>query len=114
MTFLGREPACRGAYIPISSGIPWWVALFVPGGIIGRGGTMLSTARCPEFHGPKGRKEALRTLNRFGIEGLVVIGGNGSLSGALALWRMGFPIIGILSFLESTKYRPFFVPLQNL
>ncbi len=71
------------------------------GGIIGRGGTMLSTARCPEFHGPKGRKEALRTLNRFGIEGLVVIGGNGSLSGALALWRMGFPIIGIPSTIDN-------------
>jgi len=71
------------------------------GGIIGRGGTMLSTARCPEFHEPKGRKEALRTLNRFGIEGLVVIGGNGSLSGALALWRMGFPIIGIPSTIDN-------------
>ncbi|MCX7682718.1 MAG: 6-phosphofructokinase [Anaerolineae bacterium] len=65
------------------------------GGIIGRGGTILGTARCPEFYEPKGRKEALRSLNRFGIDGLVVIGGNGSLTGALELWRMGFPVIGI-------------------
>ena len=48
------------------------------GGIIGRGGTILGTARCPEFHEPKGRREALRTLNRFGIDGLVVIGGSSS------------------------------------
>ncbi len=71
------------------------------GGIIGRGGTILSTARCPEFHEPKGRKEALRSLNRFGIEGLVVIGGNGSLTGALELWRMGFPVIGVPSTIDN-------------
>jgi 6-phosphofructokinase 1 len=65
------------------------------GGIMGRGGTILGTARCPEFHEPKGRREALRTLNRFEIDGLVVIGGNGSLTGALELWRLGFPTIGI-------------------
>ena len=63
--------------------------------ILGRGGTILGTARCPRFHDPKGRLEALRTLNRHGIEGVVVIGGNGSLRGALELSRMGFPTIGI-------------------
>ncbi len=71
------------------------------GGIIGRGGTMLGTARCPEFYEPKGRKKALRTLNRFGIDGLVVIGGNGSLNGALALHRMGFPTIGVPSTIDN-------------
>ena len=71
------------------------------GGIIGRGGTMLGTARCPEFHEPKGRREALRTLNRFGIDGLVVIGGNGSLTGALELWRMDFPTIGVPSTIDN-------------
>jgi 6-phosphofructokinase 1 len=71
------------------------------GGIIGRGGTILGTARCPEFREPKGRKEALRSLNRFGIDGLVVIGGNGSLTGALELWRMGFPTIGIPSTIDN-------------
>jgi 6-phosphofructokinase 1 len=65
------------------------------GGIIGHGGTILGTARCPEFYELKGRKEALRSLNRFGINGLVVIGGNGSLTGALELWRLGFPVVGI-------------------
>ncbi len=71
------------------------------GGIIGRGGTILGTARCTEFYEPKGRREALRSLNRFGIDGLVVIGGNGSLSGAMELWRMGFPVIGIPSTIDN-------------
>ena len=71
------------------------------GGIIGQGGTILATARCPEFYEARGRREALRTLNRFGIEGLIVIGGNGSLTGALELWRMGFPTIGIPSTIDN-------------
>ncbi len=71
------------------------------GGIIGRGGTILGTARCPEFYEAKGRKEALRSLNRFGIDGLVIIGGNGSLTGALELWRLGFPVIGIPSTIDN-------------
>ncbi len=65
------------------------------GGIIQRGGTILQTARSPEFKTEKGRLEALRNLNRMGIEGLVVIGGDGSLSGALELHKLGFPVVGI-------------------
>ncbi|GAG49306.1 unnamed protein product, partial [marine sediment metagenome] len=71
------------------------------GGIIGHGGTILATARCPEFYEPKGQRDALRSLNRFGIEGLVVIGGNGSLSGALALWQYGVPTVGIPSTIDN-------------
>ncbi|MEA3338790.1 MAG: 6-phosphofructokinase [Chloroflexota bacterium] len=71
------------------------------GGIIGRGGTILGTARCPEFYESKGRKKALRTLNRFGIDGLIAIGGNGSLSGALELYRMGFPTVGLPSTIDN-------------
>jgi 6-phosphofructokinase 1 len=71
------------------------------GGIIGYGGTILGTARCAEFYEVSGRKQALRTLNRFEIDGLVVIGGNGSLTGALELWRMGFPTIGIPSTIDN-------------
>ena len=65
------------------------------GGIINHGGTILGTARCPEFFERSGRTEAIRTLNRFGIEGLVVIGGNGSLTGASHLHEMGFPVVGV-------------------
>jgi 6-phosphofructokinase 1 len=71
------------------------------GGIIGRGGTFLGTARAPEFKTPKGQREALRNLNRHGIEGLVVIGGNGSLIGACALHRQGFPVVGVPATIDN-------------
>jgi 6-phosphofructokinase 1 len=71
------------------------------GGILGRGGTILGTARAPEFHEVQGRRKALRMLNRFDIDGLVVIGGNGSLTGALELYRMGFPVVGIPSTIDN-------------
>lgn len=64
-------------------------------GILQRGGTILQTARNEEFKTEAGQKKALRRLNENGIEGLIVIGGNGSLSGALALHRLGFPTVGI-------------------
>lgn len=54
-------------------------------GIINRGGTMLRTARCKEFFDPKGRETAAEVLRKHEIEGLVVIGGDGSYRGALAL-----------------------------
>lgn len=65
------------------------------GGILNRGGTFLATARSLEFKSRKGQRQALRNLNRMSIDGLVVIGGNGSLTGALQLHNMGFPVIGI-------------------
>jgi 6-phosphofructokinase 1 len=65
------------------------------GGILGRGGTVLGTARSPRFKEPQGQREALRNLNKKGIEGLVVIGGNGSLTGAHELHKLGFPVVGI-------------------
>jgi len=71
------------------------------GGIIGRGGTFLGTARAPEFKTPQGQREALRNLNRHGIEGLVVIGGNGSLTGACALHRLGFPVVGVPATIDN-------------
>lgn len=50
--------------------------------IIQRGGTVLKTARCKEFYEPEGRKKAYENLKKFGIDGLVVIGGDGSFKGA--------------------------------
>jgi 6-phosphofructokinase 1 len=64
------------------------------GGIIQQGGTFLRTARCPEFRTPKGQREALRELNESGIEGLIVIGGDGSMRGAHALAELGFAVVG--------------------
>jgi 6-phosphofructokinase 1 len=64
-------------------------------GILQRGGTVLQTAREPEFATPLGQKRGLRRLNEKGIEALVVIGGDGSLRGAKALHDLGVPVIGI-------------------
>ncbi len=71
------------------------------GGIIGRGGTFLGTARAPEFETPKGQREGLRCLNRHGIDGLVVIGGNGSLAGACALHHLDFPVVGVPATIDN-------------
>jgi 6-phosphofructokinase 1 len=71
------------------------------GGIIQLGGTMLGSARCPEFMTDDGRRKALRELNRKDIEGLVVIGGNGSQTGAHALSQMGFPVVGVASTIDN-------------
>lgn len=64
-------------------------------GILQRGGTILQTARNEEFRTEAGQKKGLRRLNEQKVEGLIVIGGNGSLTGGLALHRLGFPVVGI-------------------
>jgi 6-phosphofructokinase 1 len=74
------------------------------GGIIQRGGTLLGTARCEEFKTEAGRAAALRHLERSEITGLVVIGGNGSQTGAFKLGDMGFPVIGIGSTIDNDLY----------
>jgi len=71
------------------------------GGIIGKGGTFLGTTRAPEFKTVRGQREALRNLNKHSIEGLVVIGGNGSLTGALALHKHGFPVVGVPATIDN-------------
>jgi len=71
------------------------------GGILGQGGTFLGTARAPEFKTPKGLREALRNLNEAEVEGLVVIGGDGSQHGALALHKVGFPITGVPATIDN-------------
>ncbi|ERL04963.1 6-phosphofructokinase [Mitsuokella sp. oral taxon 131] len=64
--------------------------------LIQRGGTFLGTARCMEFKTPEGRKKAFDNLVKHGIEGLVIIGGDGSLTGGSLLSReTGLPIVGL-------------------
>lgn len=66
------------------------------GGIIDRGGTILRTARSENFRDPEGRQKAMEVLQANGIEGLVVIGGDGSLTGALKLHEeFDFPVMGV-------------------
>ncbi|MBF0780869.1 MULTISPECIES: 6-phosphofructokinase [unclassified Granulicatella] len=62
---------------------------------ISRGGTFLYSARYPEFSQVEGQLKGIEQLKKFGIEGLVVIGGDGSYRGALALTKHGFPAVGI-------------------
>lgn len=65
------------------------------GDIIHRGGTILRSARLPEFANPEVQKQGLEQLHKHGIEGLVVIGGDGSYRGANALTNLGFPCVGV-------------------
>src|SRR3954467_13390604 len=74
------------------------------GGIIQMGGTVLGSARCPEFAEPPGRAEALATLGKRGIDALVVIGGNGSQSGSASLARGGFAVVGVPSTIDNDLY----------
>ncbi|AEE90897.1 MAG: 6-phosphofructokinase [Tepidanaerobacter acetatoxydans] len=71
------------------------------GDIIHRGGTTLLTARCDEFKTEEGQRKALKNLEAFGIEGIIVIGGDGSLRGANALSKLGIPTIGIPATIDN-------------
>ena len=63
--------------------------------MIGRGGTFLYSARYPEFANREGQEKGIEQLKKFGIEGLVVVGGDGSYQGAVALTKLGFPTVGV-------------------
>ena len=63
--------------------------------IIHKGGTILKTARCDEFRTEQGFQKALNVINIFGIEGIVVIGGDGSFNGAEKLCKAGVATIGL-------------------
>lgn len=74
------------------------------GGIIQQGGTILGSARCDEFKTEEGRRAGLQELSDAGLEGLVVIGGNGSQAGAHALFEAGFPVVGVASTIDNDLY----------
>lgn len=65
------------------------------GGIIHRGGTILKTARSERFMTPEGVREGMIRLKGYDIDGLIVIGGDGSFHGAYELHKLGFPVVGI-------------------
>ncbi|HBF41737.1 MAG TPA: 6-phosphofructokinase [Anaerolineaceae bacterium] len=91
----------RGGYEGLINGI------FVPlgtrdvGGIMQRGGTILGSARSPEFKTERGQISAIRSLNEEGVDALVVVGGNGSQTGNYALHKRGFPVVGIASTIDN-------------
>lgn len=65
------------------------------GNIVGRGGTFLGSARYPEFAQLEGQLKGIEQLKAHGIEGVVVIGGDGSYHGAMRLTEHGFPAVGV-------------------
>lgn len=70
--------------------------------IVNRGGTILKTARCPEFMQEEGQKQAVETLKRYKIDALIVIGGNGSHRGAYELFsKWKFPVVGVASTIDN-------------
>ena len=74
------------------------------GGIIHRGGTVLGTQRAPEFMSAEGQRQAAQRLTEAGIEGLVVIGGEGSLTGALRLEELGVAVVGIPATIDNDMW----------
>jgi len=65
------------------------------------GGTMLKSSRCMEFYQEEGVKKAAENLKDLGIETLIVIGGDGSFKGALALTKYGIKVIGIPATIDN-------------
>jgi len=71
------------------------------GGIIQRGGTMLLSGRSKEFRTKRGQLDAIHQLNKHAIDALVVIGGDGSLTGAYALAQQGVNVVGIPASIDN-------------
>jgi 6-phosphofructokinase 1 len=89
----GFDGLIRGEMVPL--------AARDVGGILSRGGTFLRTARCPEFHDKKVQIKGIRELHESGIDGLVVIGGDGSLRGAHAITEHDFPVVGVPASIDN-------------
>jgi len=103
---IGLDHACevfgvRNGYAGLIDGEIQALTARDVGGIIHQGGTMLGSARAPEFKTEAGRRSALDHLSAKGIEGLVVIGGNGSQTGAHVLSEAGFPVVGVASTIDN-------------
>jgi 6-phosphofructokinase 1 len=71
-------------------------------GIIGEGGTILKTARCPEFRTQEGQQRAYDTIKKNAIDGLVVIGGNGSFAAAHEFYKkFNIPCVGVAASIDN-------------
>jgi 6-phosphofructokinase 1 len=84
-----------GGYAGLMSGNIKQLELGSVGDIIHRGGTFLQSARSEEFKTKEGQQKGIEQLKKHGIDGLVVIGGDGSYRGAKALTEQGFPCVGV-------------------
>lgn len=84
-----------GGYSGLMSGNIKKLELGSVGDIIHRGGTVLYSARSEEFKTKEGQQKGIEQMKKHGIDGLVVIGGDGSYRGARALTEQGFPCVGV-------------------
>jgi len=91
----------RRGYVGMINGDMYDMDARSVGGILQRGGTILGTARSEEFKTKKGQREAIRQLNESSIDGLVIIGGDGSLKGAQALHEQGIKVVGIPASIDN-------------
>jgi 6-phosphofructokinase 1 len=92
----GYAGLVRGEFVPLG--------LRDVGGIIGKGGTMLGSIRFPEFKKEELQLQAVHTLRENKFDSAIIIGGDGSQAGALALWNKGFPVVGVASTIDNDLY----------
>lgn len=86
--YKGYEGLINGSFVPLEAQSVC--------SILHRGGTFLKSARCKEFRTKEGRQKAYKNLKKRGIDGLVIIGGDGSFTGAHLFYQeFGIPVIGI-------------------
>ena len=71
------------------------------GGILRRGGTVLQAQRSERFREKNGQREAIRNMNEEGIDGLIAIGGDGTLNGAHAIAKQGVKVVGIPASIDN-------------
>ena len=90
-----RVKGIRNGYDGLMKGDIYEMNVSSVADIIHKGGTILGTARSTEFKNPEGQKRGAQILRDYGIEGLIVIGGDGSYKGAKALSDLGIKTIGI-------------------
>lgn len=101
----GMEVAgIRNGFTGLIAGELQWLGPRDVGGIIERGGTFLGTTRCEQLKTPGGQDAALAQLRAHDIDGLIVVGGNGSQMGAQALSQRGMRIVGIASTIDNDLY----------
>ncbi|PJA75686.1 6-phosphofructokinase [bacterium CG_4_9_14_3_um_filter_65_15] len=95
---IGIEKGWRG----LAEGTFGTLTPFSVSGIISRGGTILRTFRYPEFATPEGTKPVAQTLKRMKLDGMIIIGGDGSFRGAQKLEaKFGLPVIGIPATIDN-------------
>lgn len=92
----GYQGLLDGEVIPLDS--------HIVSGRIRDAGTFLQTSRCPEFIKEETQLRALKVLEKHKIDGLIVVGGDGSLNGARALHKYGLPVIGLPGTIDNDLY----------